>query len=394
LNLVSFRMRSRRIYRGIGYLILVTFLLAGCAPGQGEGSFSARISGMQDQGTASGFRRAEGVKALQFPEDFGPHPGYQTEWWYYTGNLDSADGRHFGYQLTFFRRALKPAAEVAARSSNWATNQVYMAHLALTDVQGGQQYAYERLARGAAGLAGAQANPYQVWLEDWRVEQSRPGVYQLQASQDGMAVELELVDQKGPVLQGDQGYSKKGPEPGQASYYYSQTRLVSNGSVQVGGERFEVQGLSWMDHEYSTSSLAADQVGWDWFALQLEDGRDLMLYNIRKADGSLDAYSSGTVIDAAGVKQNLTVDDFEIQVQGTWKSPHTQAVYPSGWRIQIPSQKLDLEVTPYLDDQELNLSYSYWEGAVRISGRAGDQTISGVGYVELTGYAASMGGEF
>ena len=384
----------RRIFRGIGLLIVAMFFLAGCASGQSERSFSARISGMQEQGVASGFQRAEGVEALNFPEDFGPHPGYQTEWWYYTGNLDSPDGRHFGYQLTFFRRALRPPTEIAGRSSDWATNQVYMAHFALTDVQGRQQHAYERLARGAAGLAGAQASPYQVWLEDWRVEQSAPGVYQLQARQDGIAVELELVDQKGPVLQGDQGYSQKGPQPGQASYYYSQTRLVSSGSVALGDEHFDVQGLSWMDHEYSTSALAANQVGWDWFALQLEDGGDLMLFHIRKADGSLDPYSSGMYFDAAGAKQNLSVEDFEIQVQGTWKSPHTQAVYPSGWRVRIPELQLDIEIEPYLDDQELNLSYSYWEGAVRISGRSGEQAVSGVGYVELTGYAASMGGEF
>jgi predicted secreted hydrolase len=384
----------RRIYQGIGLLIVAMLLLAACSSGQNEQTVSARIAGMRDAGDVSGFQRASGVQPLNFPQDFGPHPGYQTEWWYYTGNLDSADGRHFGYQLTFFRRALKPLSENAARASDWATNQVYMAHFALTDVQGQKQSAYERLARGAAGLAGAQADPYQVWLEDWRVEQKDTGVYQLHASQEGMAIDLQLVDQKGPVLQGDQGYSQKGPQPGQASYYYSQTRLVSSGSVEVDGEQFEVQGLSWMDHEYSTSALAADQVGWDWFSLQLDDGSDLMLFHIRKADDSLDPYSSGAIFGATGTKQMLSVEDFEIQVENTWKSPHSQAVYPSGWRIRIPSQKLDLEVTPFLKDQELNLSYSYWEGAVSISGRSGERTVSGVGYVELTGYAASMGGEF
>ena len=173
---------------------------------------------------ASGFARARGPQALAFPDDHGAHTDYQTEWWYYTGNLEAADGRHFGYQLTFFRSALLPAPERQERSSAWATDQVYMAHFALTDVAAGQFYAFERFSRGAAGLAGAQAAPFQVWLEDWRVEEVAPGNYRLRAAQDDVAIDLQLTDLKGPILQGDAGYSPKGPEPGNASGHLQFTR--------------------------------------------------------------------------------------------------------------------------------------------------------------------------
>jgi len=340
-------------------------------------------------GEATGFARVEGPRSLDFPADHGPHPDYQTEWWYYTGNLETADGRHFGYQLTFFRRGLEPPAERQERPSNWAADQVYMAHFALTDVAGGQYRAFERFSRGAAGLAGAESPPYRVWLEDWSVEEVEPNIVQLHAAQDGLALDLLLTDLKGPILQGDGGYSQKGPEPGNASHYYSQTRLESVGTVQVGDAQYPVEGLSWMDHEFSTSALAADQVGWDWFALQLDDGSELMVFQIRKADGRLDPFSSGTFVAPDGSTRHLSYDDFQIAVGDTWRSPRSGANYPARWMVTVPAVDLTLEIEPYLADQELNVSYAYWEGAVRIGG-----AVSGSGYVEMTGYAGSMQDQF
>jgi len=343
---------------------------------------------------ATGFARAEGPRPLTFPADHGPHLDYQTEWWYYTGNLDTSDGRHFGYQLTFFRRALVPPAQRQARASNWATDQAYMAHFALTDIASKRYQAFERLSRGAAGLAGAQAVPYSAWLEDWRVEEVEPNVYRLRAAQDNIALDLTLQGRKGPILQGDGGYSQKGPDPGNASYYYSLTRLESSGSVRVGDALYQVNGLSWMDHEFSTSALAADQVGWDWFALQLDDGSELMVFQIRKVDGSVDPFSSGTLIAPDGGTRHLSRDDFSITVGATWRSPHSGATYPAAWTVKVPSTGLTLEIKPYLADQELDLSYHYWEGAVRIGGERAGRAVSGSGYIEMTGYAGSMGGQF
>ncbi|MEX1247574.1 MAG: lipocalin-like domain-containing protein [Anaerolineales bacterium] len=341
-----------------------------------------------------GFTRADGSWPVLFPQDFGPHFDYRTEWWYYTGNLDTADGRHFGYELTFFRAALLPPDQVFPRQSEWAINQIYMAHFALTDVEGGVFHAFQRYARGAAGLAGAQADPYQVWLEDWRVEQSGDYAYSLHASNEGISIDLHLTDDKGPVLHGDQGYSQKGRETGNASYYYSQTRLLTEGTIQIGGEELAVSGLSWKDHEYSTSVLSAGQVGWDWFAIQLDGGYELMLYQIRRGDGSVDAFSSGTLIGPDGSAQALSRDDFIIESQNTWRSPHSDAVYPMGWTISVPSADLQLTLSPYLVDQELNLATIYWEGAVNIIGTHRDRAITGVGYVEMTGYAEPFNGDF
>jgi predicted secreted hydrolase/threonine/homoserine/homoserine lactone efflux protein len=339
---------------------------------------------------ATGFARAAGPRSFDFPADYGPHAEYQAEWWYYTGNLDTVDGRHFGYQLTFFRRALVPPDNRQDRPSSWATDQVYMAHSALTDVAGGKHQAFERFSRGAASLAGAQASPYQVWLEDWSVEELEPGVYHLRAAQENVAIDLRLTDLKGPILQGDRGYSQKGPEPGNASYYYSQTRLASNGTVRVGETAYQVDGLSWMDHEFSTSALALDQVGWDWFALQMDDGSELMVFQIRRADGSVDPFSSGTLVAPDGSTRHLGRDDFEIRVDGGWRSPSSGATYPAEWRIEVPTAEMALEVAPYLADQELDVSYTYWEGAVRVSGDRAGSAVSGSGYVEMTGYAHPM----
>ena len=286
-------------------------------------------------GLQQGFARATGPEPLVFPHDLGPHPDFQTEWWYYTGNLDSAEGQHFGYQLTFFRRALLPPALRQPRASAWAADQIYLAHFAVTDTSAGRYQATERFARGAAGLAGAQVEPYRAWLDDWFVELAGPGLYHLRAQEGGVAVDLSLHDSKGLVLQGDRGYSQKGPEPGNASYYFSQTRLESTGEVKAAGVAYPVSGLSWMDHEYSTSALAPNQVGWDWFSLQLDDGSELMLFQLRRDDGSLDPFSAGALIGPDGTTRPLRLGgagglDFQISVNNSWRSPHSGAVYPAG----------------------------------------------------------------
>lgn len=386
--------------------LALILLLALLIPGRlgRQRSVEAELESPLVSEDTSGFRRAEPPAQIEFPRDHGPHPEYQTEWWYFTGNLGTEAGRHFGYQLTFFRRAISApgiSSPGKQRPSAWATEQVYMAHLALADIGAGDFYAYERMARGAAGLAGAQAAPFEVWLEDWRITEEAPDRFRLEAAQpldeageQMLRLNLLLTPSKEPVLQGEQGYSQKGPDPGQASYYYSFTRLQTEGTVQAGGDQHPVSGLSWMDHEYSTSALSAGQVGWDWFALQLDDGSELMVFQIRREDGTVDPYSSGTFIAADGRTASLGREDFSIEVEDRWRSPVSGAEYPARWIIQVPGEELALEVEPYLSGQELNVSYNYWEGAVRVSGSRRGLPVSGSGYVELTGYAGSMGGEF
>ncbi len=376
------------------FILVIVAAAAFAALQRREPEVQASVLAGAPAADAAGFARATGPQPLTFPTDYGPHPDYQTEWWYYTGNLDDADGRHFGYQFTIFRRASLPPDQRTDRASDWTADQIYMGHFALTDVAGQDYQAFEHFARGGAGLAGAQADPYHVWLEDWQVEEVSPGVTRLQATAGDVAIDLTLTDLKGPVLHGDKGYSQKGPDPGNASYYYSLTRLASEGSVTVGDRTFPVQGLSWQDHEFSTSALAADQVGWDWFALQLDDDSELKVFDIRKADGSVDPFSAGSFIAPDGTLTPLTRDDFTIAVHDTWRSPRSGAEYPARWTVFVPSQGIQLEIEPYLADQELNVSYSYWEGAVKISGERNGTPVRGDGYVEMTGYAGSMQGQF
>lgn len=344
------------------------------------------------QGT---FARVVGPVPLDFPKDHGPHPNYQTEWWYYTGNLEGPQGERFGFQLTFFRRALSGPDIRADRDSAWATDQVYLAHFALTDGRGDKFYAFERLERGAAGLAGAAGEGgLRVWLHDWRVEQTGKDTYRLFAADDQVQLALDLTDLKGPVLQGDRGYSRKGPQDGNASIYFSQTRMEAVGTVTLQGKPVTVRGQSWMDHEYSTSALSAGQVGWDWFSMQLDDGSELMVYTIRRDDGRLDPFSKGSIISPDGDVRVLSAADFHITVEKKWTSPRSGGTYPAAWSVSIPSEELSLEIRPIVADQELNLSFIYWEGAVDIAGMRGGQPVTGRGYVELTGYAQSLEGRF
>ncbi len=348
-------------------------------------SIADTLRGANDEGYAKAIEPRE----FRFPADHGPHPEFRTEWWYYTGNLEAAGGRRFGFQFTFFRSALAPA--MPARESAWATRQAWLAHLAVSDLGDGRFHSFERWSRGAAGLAGAQAEPFRVWVKDWTTEgmggQALP--MRLKAAEGDLGIDLLLQPGKPPVLQGNRGLSRKGPEAGDASYYYSLTRMPTAGTLRVDGQRFAVIGLAWMDREWSTSSLGAGQVGWDWFALQLSDGSDLMLYRLRRQDGSAEPASSGTVVSPDGTARHLGLPDFQIAGAGEWRSPRSGALYPARWHVRIPSEELDLEIRPALADQELDVSFRYWEGAVDVAGTRRGRPIRGQGYVELTGYTAT-----
>ena len=359
---------------------------------QAQLAITQALSGTGD----SDFARVLAPREFSFPEDHGPHPEYAIEWWYFTGNLDSDRNRHFGFELAFFRIALGP--EPQNRGSDWATSQLYLGHFALTDVEDDRFYFFERFSRQALDLAGAtfsEGQTFRVWLETWSAEldgSARPTV-RLKAAEENIAIDLTLESAKPLTLQGDRGYSRKGAALGNASYYYSITRMPTTGTLSIGQQSFNVEGNSWMDREWSTSALADEQVGWDWFALQLSDGRDVMFYQLRLQDGGIDPHSSGTVIGADGSTFPLAWDDVQIQALDFWESPRGGS-YPSEWRVSIPAAAVDLVVTPYIKNQELNASVRYWEGAVRLSGTSYGQPVSGSGYVEMTGYATRSGGRF
>lgn len=327
------------------------------------------------------FETINGPPELAFPADHGPHRRQQIEWWYFTGNLTADNGDLFGFQLTFFRIGLTP--ELGERTSTWAASESYMAHFALTDASREEFHSFERLARGAMGLAGAEASPFKVWTESWSVKGSADGLspMKLVAAEGGVGLNLSLMPAKALVLQGDQGYSRKGKSPGNASGYVSHTRLDAKGGVVVDGRRLNVSGSAWMDHEWSTSVLDKDLAGWDWFSLQLDDGRELMLYQLRQEGGSPSEFSAGAVIAVDGSKRALSLDEFSIKVVGHWTSKTTGIRYPARWLLEVPSDQIRLEVEPVLAAQELQLSVNYWEGAVRANG-----TASARGYVELVGY--------
>lgn len=341
-------------------------------------------------GDPAGFRRAEAPRPFDFPADHGAHDGFRTEWWYFTGTLVAGDGRTLGYQLTFFRNALAP--EPAAGTSNLRAQHVWMAHFALSDGRRGRFRFAEKLAREAIGLAGARAVPFAVWVEGWSAATTGSGFAPLElvAAADGMALELTLDAGKPPVLQGDRGWSRKGPEPGNASFYYSLTRMPTRGTVELDGERFEVAGNSWMDREWSTSALGPGLAGWDWLALQLDDGRDLMLYRLRRRDGAADPWSAGRLIEPDGASRPLAAAEFRFEPLGRWASPRG-GVYPAGFRVEVPGEGLELEARPRVADQELATLVRYWEGAVAVSGTGPRGPVSGAGFLEMTGYATGAG---
>ena len=371
--------------------IVILALVAAC--GDGAGPPQARLSLVETLGgdDTRGFARALEPREFTFPLDHGPHPDFRNEWWYVTGNLDAEGGRKLGFQFTVFRSSLSPVAPEG--TSAWRTNQAFMAHFAVTDEAGRRFYAFERFARGSVGLAGAQSDPFRVWLETWSLasaDSAQDGTFplRLQAAEGDVALDLVLDEGKPRVLQGNGGLSQKGPEPGNASYYFAHTRMPSTGTVVLGADTLRVSGLAWLDREWSTSALSQGQVGWDWFALQLDHGWELMVYALRRVDGSAHPLSDGVLIAPDGSRRPLTWGkDISVTPTRRWTSPLDGAAYPSGWRIEIPEGDWALDVTPVLPDQELKLAFRYWEGAVRVSGRSEGREVTGRGYVELTGYA-------
>ena len=365
-----------------GAQILALACLSAAAAGQ------VKVTDFLGAGPATGYAIADRPRAFAFPADHGAHPEYRSEWWYFTGNLAAEGGRHFGFQLTFFRFALTP--HPVERESAWAADQAWMAHFTLTDTADGRFHAAERLGRGALGIAGATAVPFRVWLDDWQAVSLSPdrGLFplRLEARHGPAAIELELTAIKPLVLQGQDGWDRKGPEPGNASYYYAFSRLAARGHVAIGDERFPVEGAAWMDREWGSSALSAGLAGWDWFALQLSDGSELMYYRLRRLDGATGPFSSGTLVLPSGDKINLRSHEVRLAVRREWQSPRSQRRYPVAWSIAVPSRGLALEIEPTVDNQELDLTVRYWEGAIRAQGMSGGRPVDGQGYLELVGY--------
>ena len=356
---------------------------------QTDQSSEVSLSDILGNTDTTGFKRAVDQRSFSFPADNGPHPEFKNEWWYYTGNLNTSDGRHFGYELTFFRIAVSP--DSIQSKSDWATNRFYMAHFTVTDVQNDNFYDFERFSRAAIQLAGAQANPYNVWLRDWRVIGGDPhaDTIYVQAADDGIAIDLTLLASKPPVLEGDHGLSQKGTRPGNASYYYSVPRLYTQGSVEINGQKYSVTGNSWKDREWSTSMLEKDLAGWDWFSLQLNNGWDLMYYQLRKTDGKPATTSEGSLINPQGNKTRMLFGTVQLRPTSIWKSPSDGAEYPSGWKLIVPDKNIDLTITPSIPNQELTTSVRYWEGCVHFTGTMNGEMVGGYGYVELTGYTGN-----
>jgi predicted secreted hydrolase len=370
-------MLNERSIRMLGLFLALAFTCSCGDESATPPAAPASVTGLLGDAGSDGYEQALAPRTFTFPADHGPHPGFRSEWWYWTGNLSDDAGHSFGFQFTIFRFALAPTA--VPRTSAWAARDSWLAHLALSDLAGGQFHAEERSARGALGLGAASAEPFLVTCDGWTAAGGLDGTpLHLQAKGKDIAVDLQLDGGKPIILQGENGLSRKGAAAGNASYYYSATRMPTRGTVRSGGREYRVGGSSWMDREWSTSALEPGVVGWDWFALQLADGRDLMFYRLRTADGNATRFSGGSLIAADGSVTRLTADAVQLESTTTWTSPRG-VTYPS--RRKLRAADLDLDITPRLADQELDLTVHYWEGAVTVAG-----SHAGVGYVELAGY--------
>jgi len=338
------------------------------------------------------FRQALPGYTFAFPRDLNSHDDFKIEWWYYTGNLEDANGRPFGYQLTFFRVALDGAGKIK-NPSRWRIDQVYFAHLAVSDIESERFYFFERINRRGLNTAGAEPDRLRVWNEDWQLT-GQDGAHILEARESGTGLSLTLAPAKNPVVHGKSGVSVKGREPGNASHYFSYTRMDTRGTLSIDGREYKVSGSSWMDHEFSSNQLGKEQVGWDWFALTLDNQVEIMLYRIRLKNGDAEPFSSGTLVRADGSHRHLPLRDFSIMPTGQWTSRNTQITHPAGWRIALPQDGVRLEIRPDMADQELyglrSISGSYWEGSVSVTGRFKNQPVHGKGYVELVGYGKAL----
>ncbi|MBS1839819.1 MAG: carotenoid 1,2-hydratase [Acidobacteria bacterium] len=324
----------------------------------------------------------------EFPRDFFGHPEFQTEWWYATGNVKTTEGRKFGFELTFFRQAV---SREESKHSAWDVKDLYLAHLALSDLDGGHFYHAERVNRGGPGIAGADPQSGKVWNGNWFAAWEKGGTQEIRAQSEQFQISFALKSEKPPIIHGENGVSQKGEGRGRASHYFSQTRLDTSGTISLNGKQYAVTGLSWMDHEFFTHQLTAEQAGWNWFSIQLEDKTELMLFNIRRKDGTIDSYSAGTYVDSAGRSTHLHLSDFSLIPGSTvWKSPATNASYPIQWKVSVPKFGISLEARTQLPQQELTgstkLAPNYWEGAMEFSGTRNTASIRGSGYLEMTGY--------
>jgi predicted secreted hydrolase len=353
------------------------------------------IAGQAQADDAADYLSVTGPCRFSFPEDHGAHPGYRTEWWYYTGNLTADTGQRFGFQLTFFRRQLRPSdsrRDWPDPASAWRTNQIYLAHAALTDLSARRHVMAERVSRAALGMAGAATElaETRIFLNNWETVIT-PTAHTLRMTGEAFDLALTLAPTKGPIPHGEEGYSRKGDDPEQASCYYSFPRMAANGRVRIAENDYAVTGEGWMDHEFSTAPLAEGVTGWDWFSLQLDDQRELMIYLLRLDTGGLHPASSGTLIGPEGQAFHLSQADFQARVTRRWTSPATGATYPLGWEIALPEHDLKLQLSAALDDQEMittgSTGVTYWEGSASVNGRAGGVPVTGQGYMELTGYA-------
>jgi predicted secreted hydrolase len=356
--------------------------------------FQHRFSHAQ---SGSEWQKAIHPRSWNFPRDHGAHREYRTEWWYFTGNLSDTAGARFGYQLTFFRFGIRKSA--STNDNPWHLRDLFMGHVAITEEADNRFRFAELISREGPGLAGARSEGMQIRLLNWSAVMEDSSIH-LEAKDGPLKINLTLTPLKPLVIHGADGVSIKGETAGQASFYTSFTDLATEGTIRIepGASAIPVTGKSWFDHEFGSNQLAQDQEGWDWFALRLSDGSDVMLYRLRKKGGLTEPFSSGTWVNPDGRSQHLALKDFSLEVVDHWKSPQSGARYPATWRILIPSRGIDLLVTPLTANQELITTAStgvvYWEGAVTGDGMAGDTKITAEGYIELTGYAGSLGGIF
>ena len=324
----------------------------------------------------------------EFPRDHRVHREFKTEWWYYNGYLTGPEGQRFGYQVTFFRIGLIPGP-IPKEGSRWRIHEVFMAHLAVTDINNKTFLFQEKAARANLGLAGADGGQYRVWVEKWQVIEEGKG-HQIQVGDGDLSLSLKIIPTGPPLIHGVDGITRKGTGAGRASHYYSMTRLETKGHVKIKGEKFQVSGLSWMDHEFGSNQLQETQIGWDWFSLQLDNGMDLMIYQLRHEDGRVDPNSSGTLSGPDSRKMHLSLSEIKLRVLNLWKSSRSGAIYPASWEIYLPQHDLRLELVPLMAGQELmtpkSTRITYWEGIVKVKGSYKGRVVEGNGYVEMTGY--------
>jgi predicted secreted hydrolase len=354
--------------------------------------FSLRIAGAAD------FRFISGPCNFSFPRDHAAHPDCRTEWWYYTGNLRAEDGARYGFQLTFFRMGTVPAFKgkpPSEKQSAWRSDQVFAVHAAISDITSDRFLRFDRMSRAALELAGAREaeGTFKIFVNGCSAAIT-PANHLLRAKSADFALSLKLIPLKDPAAHGDSGWSIKGECPGEGSCYYSIPRLEVSGNVSVGGREKSVRGTAWMDHEFSTTPLNPRFAGWDWFGLQFSDGSELMVYLMREKNGEHGPISSGTFVDRQGKQVRLFAGDIRLHTLEKWKSPHSGALYPSSWLLEIVPLDLSIRIAPNLADQEMqspgSTRITYWEGSIRAEGSAGGRTIDGNGYAELAGYAGPV----